>query len=58
MGGWKYMLGFLVGFIRGMAAMSPIWFVLFLIYSNVEETKVKSISLENYQSEKDKTHLP
>lgn len=33
------MLDFLIGFVRGIAAIGPIWFVLFLIYSNVGETK-------------------
>ncbi|MEH7417044.1 hypothetical protein V7266_17310 [Neobacillus drentensis] len=51
------MLDFLVGFVRGIAAMSPIWFVLFLIFSNVGKTKVESVRLQKYPPEKDKTHL-
>ncbi|WP_462409406.1 hypothetical protein [Neobacillus sp. Marseille-QA0830] len=50
------MLDFLIGFVRGIAAMSPIWLVLFIIFSKVGETKVKPIGLEEYQLEKDKTH--
>ena len=50
------MLNFLIGFVRGIAAMSPIWLVLFFIFSNAKETKVESISLQNYQPEKDETH--
>ena len=51
------MIAFLVGFVRGIAAMSPIWLVLFFIYTNAGKTKVESVSLQNYQPEQDKTHL-
>ncbi|WP_180960374.1 hypothetical protein [Neobacillus cucumis] len=49
------MLDFLIGFIRGIAALSPIWFVLFIIFSNVGEKN--PIVIQKDQTEIDKTYL-
>ncbi|MBM7652228.1 hypothetical protein [Neobacillus cucumis] len=51
------MLDFLIGFVRGMAAMSPIWVVLYFIFTNAGKPNDESISLQKFQPEDEESSL-